>query len=554
MAYQGFFYSLSGQQIYPTPRESPGRYRPRPLLNREIKRSISQYDHAELVSLSTSLCCRIPALRSAIRDKNSWAFSNWLPVYLGENEAWGEEAEEWLSHEVLPTAMFRELRKDFAWGMRVSGMGLDMQGDDIAFFTEDENHNPKIDFIPAPRIGSGMVGAGWLSSLFSGTFATSRSDGQGVVSEGKFKGLPIYNGIIRKDGMPVAVRVLGYDDKGMPRFNDFQLGTAYGNNYACEMEFMGQGRGLPRPSASVLHWMNKEDIDDQFLKGLKNAAERTVIHKLSKGQDAAMARGNAIEETAVSVPKYDSQGNPVLDGDGNPEFENRAIFVEKTADGTVTYIGSDEDLAGLNYENPHPNTENFAIRVLMECLADVGWSWSLIDTSMTSRAPTRLETSKANNSISERQSTQDARSIRFFQHAVALGMKYGRISKNDAGIDPYKWGVGYPAQLSVDQGNDVTAALNRLRMGLTNERIEAAKDGHIAKNIRRQRRKEVKDLLSAAADALKFARTLEGGDKFTFDQAVALFYQPSPNAPTPMPQQNEPDAKPVDKKEMKGTK
>ena len=82
--YQGFIYGPSGQQIFPTPRESPGKYKPRPLLNREIKRSISQYDHAELVSLAVSLCCRIPALRAAIRDKNSWAFANWMPIYMGQ--------------------------------------------------------------------------------------------------------------------------------------------------------------------------------------------------------------------------------------------------------------------------------------------------------------------------------------------------------------------------------------------------------------------------------------------------------------------------------------
>src|ERR1700761_3129846 len=152
MAYQGFIYGATGQQIFPTPRESPGKYRPRPVMSREIKRSISQYDHAELVSLSGTLTCRIPVLRAAVRDKNAWAFSNWIPVYMGEDEAWGEAAEEYLINEVFPCAMFRELREDYAWGMRVSGMGLDMYGDDLAIFTEDENHNPKIDFIPSPRI------------------------------------------------------------------------------------------------------------------------------------------------------------------------------------------------------------------------------------------------------------------------------------------------------------------------------------------------------------------------------------------------------------------
>lgn len=533
--WNGFLYGPSGQQIYPTPRESPGRYRQRPVLNREIKRSISQYDHSELVSLSAALCCRIPALRAAIRDKNSWAFANWIPVYMGENEAWGEAAEEWLMHEVLPGAMFRELRKDFTWGMRVSGMGLDMHGDDLCIFTEDEQHNPKIDFVPAARIGSGIVGAGWMSSIFSGAFATNRADGQGVVTDGPYKDLPIYNGVIRRDGNPIAVRVLGYDNNGNPSFKDLPIGFAAGTHYACEMEFFGQGRGLPRPAASVLHWMNKEEIDDQFLKGLKNAAERTVIHKLPPGQDAAQARGNAISQTTVLVPKTDRFGTVITDADGNAETEERAVFVERSPDGTVAYIGADEELSGLVYENPHPNVEDFAIRVLVETLADLGWSWSLTDASNTSRAPTRMEMQKANNSIESRQSIEEQRSVQFFQHAVAVGMKYGRIPRNDAGIDPYKWSIGFPAQMSVDQGNDVTASLNRLRMGLTTRRIEVSKEGYIQKRILREQKREVKALLQAASDALAFARGIVGGEKFTFDQAMALFYQPSPNAPTPPP-------------------
>ncbi len=526
MSYQGFLYGPSGQQIYGTPRESPGRYRPRPLMNREIKRSISQYDHAELVTLSTSLCCRIPA----IRDKNSWAFANWLPVYLGENEVWGEAAEEYLTHEVFPNAMLRELREDFTWGMRVSGMGLDMHGDDLAIFTEDEQHNPKIDFIPAPRIGNGIAGIGWAATMFTGAILMGvRADGMGIVQDGRYKGLPIYSGIIRKGGIPIAVRVLGYDDLGNPSFSDIDLGAAFGTHYACEMEFFGQGRGLPRPAASVLHWLNIEEIDDQLLKGLKNAAERTVIHKLPPGQDAQMARGNAIEMTSETVAARDAFGNIILDSNGNPTTEERQVFVERSPDGTVAYIGADEDLVGLDYENPSSNVEAYAIRMVMGALADIGWSWALIDSSMVSRAPTRLETSKANNSISERQSIEEIRTIRFCQHAIAKGMKNGRVPRNDAGIDPYKWGVGFPAQMSVDAGNDVTAALNRLKMGLTNERIEAAKDGYIARKIRRDREKEVKQLMLAADRATKFCKSL-GNEEWTFEQSMNLFQMFNPNA------------------------
>lgn len=530
MAYQGYLFGANGNAIYPSPRQSPGKYRSRPSLNREIKRSISQYDHAELVTLSTALCCRIPALRAAIRDKNNWAFSNWIPIYMGEDEKWGEAAEEYLTTRVLPNAMFREIRKDFQWGMKVSGMGLDMHGDDLAIFTTHEDGTAAIDIVPSPRIGNGR--SDYNGSTVSGETFTQREDGQSVVSDGLYKGLPIYNGIIRKDGKVVAIRVIGYDDSGKQVHFDKAIDAF--SHYACEQEFFGQGRGLPRTAASVLHWMNKEEIDDQFLKGLKNAAERTVLHQLAPGSDASMSRGNAVLETMQPVASVDAFG--VATG----STEEQAVFVERSQDGNVTYIAADENLTGLLYECPHPNVENFAIRVLMECLADLGWSWPLIDTSLTGRAPTRLETSKANNSISERQSIQETRSIRFFQYAIKRGMMLGHIPHNNSATDPYKWAVGFPAQMSVDSGNDVTSALNRLKMGLTTERIEAAKDGYIAKHLRRQRKKEVFELMKAAGEALAFAKTIPGAENFTFDQSMALFYQNSPNPPQPAPPQPEP--------------
>ena len=533
MAYNGFLYSPEGQAIYPTPRKSPGRYKRREMVSREVKKQVSQYDHAELVSLSTQICCRIPSLRAAIRDKNSWAFSNWIPIYMGENEKWGEAAEEYLTQRILPNALFNELRPDFSWGLKVSGMGLDIHGDDFALFTTHEDGSAAIKFVPSPLIGNGSDRQAYSSTVAdAGAYQSQRADGMAEVNEGPYKGLAIYNGIIRKAGKPVAVRVIGYNDKGEQVNEDFSLDKF--SHYACEQEFFGQGRGLPRTAAAVLRWIEKEHIDEQFMKGIMNASERTVIHQLAPGQDAAQSRGNAVDESRVTVPQVDAWGVPT------GSSEEQAVFVERSPDGTVTYIAADENLSGLTYENPHPNVENFAIRVLMECLADLGWSWPLIDTSLTGRAPTRLETSKANNSISERQSIQEIRSIRFFQYAIKLGMMRGHIPHNDSATDPYKWAVGFPAQMSVDSGNDVTSALNRLKMGLTTERIEAAKDGYIAKHIRRQRRKEVAELLKAASDAKTFANSLPGGELFTFDQAMALFYQNSPNPPQPVPPPAEP--------------
>lgn len=554
--FQGFLYGPIGQRIYPSPLDSPGKYRPRQYISRDVKRSISQFDHAELISLSTQLCARIPALRSSIRDKNCWAFAHWSPLYLGENEAWGEEVEDWLHNEVFPNAVLNELRADYAWNMRISGMGLDIHGDDLAIFTEDEYNNPRIMFIPGPRIGNGPGGGGFLSTVMNlASGITMRSDGQSITDNGIYKGLPIYNGIIRRRGKPIAARVLGTDDKGEPTFVDLDLGFNFGTHYATECEWFGQGRPVPRIASGVLQWMKKEEIDDQLMKGLALAATKTVIHQTPPGQDAAMARGNAIIESTVQMPAQDANGNPILNADGSQQQMDNQVFVEYTADGNVTYIGSDENLAGLKYDNPSQNVEAFAVRVVRELLKDAGWSYELLDMSSTGRAPTRLTTETANASIHDRQTIEKSRTIQFIRYSVMKGMEQNKISRNDSamGMDALRWGIGLPAQMSVDQGNDVTAALQRLKMGLTNERIEAAKDGHVAKHILRQRIKEI-SAKALAADTIYKQITGMGHKDFTFQQAMELFYQPNPNSSAVVKMQeelqnpDEPNARPPQQK------
>lgn len=525
MAYEGYFYGTNGQSIYPSPRNTPGKYRNRPNLAREVKRSISQYDHSELLTLSTSLCCRVPALRAAIRDKNNWAFASWSPAYMGEDQKWGDAAEEYLNHVVLPHACFRELRSDFLWGIKVSGMGMDIHGDDLAIFTEHEDGTAAIDFIPAPRIGNGANGYS-STTVTGGTMGISRMDGQSLVTDGEFKGGTIYNGIIRKNGKPVAVRVIGFDDNGNQSYRDQPI-DAFAH-YACEQEFFGQGRGLPRPASAITKWLSMEEIEQALDLGITAASERVLIHQLAPGQDAASSRGNAVEERTQLAAGVDAWGN------ATGVTVDKPLFVDRSNAGNLTFVAGDENLTGLDFSNPHPNTEAYLIRGTMQALADVGWSWSLIDSTTISRAPTRLETSKANNSITERQSIQEIRSIRFFQYAIKKGMMLGHIPHNNSATDPYMWGVGFPAQLSVDTGNDVKSAIDSLKMGWTSDRIEAQKNGYNSRHILHQREKEYKAKLTAANNAMAFAQGLEHAKAVTFDQHMSFFYQNSPNPPQPL--------------------
>jgi hypothetical protein len=529
----------AGESLYPTPRQHPGKFKRRGALARDMKRAVSQLDHAELVSLSSQLCARVPALSAAVRKKNEWAFAgdSWQPIYYGRlSDWWGDIATQWLVEQVFPNALRGNVRKNLLWAIRTSGMGWDRHGDDLALFSTDSSRKlPQMTVIPGPRIGNGDDA--WWSSSVGSVVGLTNASGYGLTKGGLYDGFRIYNGIIYDEqDEPVAARVLGWkrteNGKDFEQtYMDYPLGFTHGAHLASEYDWHGMGRPLPRIAASVLQWMNKEEIDDQFLKMIKLAATKNVIHKTAPGEDAQDARGNAL------VPI-------TLDANQTSSGQAETVFVEYAADGDVTYIGAEEELAGLEYQNPHPNVENFAVRVLREALDDYGFPYEFLNLSSTGRAPTRLACELVNNSIWQKQSTGEERLLWFVRYAIGVGIQTGQLPEPRGNpAEAFKFTFGYPKEMSVDAGNDVTASLARLRMGLTSQRIESAKWGYVQKRIDSDRRKEGRNIVDNAIDLMTYAQGK--GQELTFRDAREFFYQPGvqPSQPPQPTQPEKPDAK-----------
>lgn len=478
------------QFLYPSPRQNPGLYRPRPTLSRSTQDNVNEYDRAELVDYSRQLFAQIPELETAIVQKNSWAFGDsWESHYLGRNEKWGEEAAEWLKWQFYPSLNLRGPLFDFRRTMLLSGMALDYDGDDAALLTEAENHFPQIAIFPTTRIGTGDVGRAQRDEVRGGAFSGSR----------------IYQGVITsREGRMVGLRILGENGE---KARDF---STYSADLMFEAIWSDQCRGIPRPSSGLTRWLNREDIDHFMQHGMKRAAAMQLKVKTASGE---VLEGNETVTGEQNVP--DLAGNP----------ETRTIYAEQIGQGGDLYYYSTsdgEELEVLDYKNPHPNSEAFIERITRGCLASVGWFYELLNLGDTSRAPTRLVCDLANQTIWARQEAMWRRMTRIRNYGLAKAMKHGFISRNDDGNDPYLWEFGLPKQLSVDAGNDEQAAREAVKMGMSSKQIEAAKKGYRALDIEKQRMAELRRLCDNA-----LALSKEYG--IPFDSARELIEQRSPN-------------------------
>lgn len=501
-------------------------------MHRDMKRAITQYDHADLVTNCTQIICSTPILNAAVRQMAEWAFAgdSWQPIHCGENEASGEIATDWLIHKVFPNCILRTPNKSLVKAMQVSAKAWIAQGDDLALFSVGADKMPKMTVIPGTAIGNGAQNSGWWSSqtVTGGALGAviTNPSGYGKCVGGEFDGFRIYNGIIfDENDEAIAARVLGYkqDEQGgwTSTFHDFRLGFQYGAHLASPYDWHGMGRAIPRLATQVPDWLDFRERDDAFQKGIKLAATKMVTHELAEGQDAPTARGDSAEQVVITNPTTGEQ---------------ETLWVEKTQGGDVTYIGAGENLKGMDFQNPHPNVEDFAARKTRECLADLGWPYELTDLNSSGRAASRQTCELVNNSIWQLQIIGETRLEWFVKFAVGVGLKNGHIPAWGDGPldDPYRWTFGMPREMSVDAGNDVKAWMEMLRFGITSQRVGAAKWGYILKRIRRDRQKEGFTLLDDAAAFVKYAKEKYQAD-IPFVKGMEFFYQPS-SSPIQMPQ------------------
>jgi capsid protein len=359
-----------------------------------------------------------------------------------------------------------------------------VDGDAAMLLTRAESGFPQLRFLTADRIGS-------------------RGDDE--IKGGPYDGARLINGcIVNRDGRVIAYRVLGPTPE-----EDVDV-SAFNCQLLFEPEWRAQFRGIPRIARTLLDWFDVQDIDAYLKRGVKLDASQGVVHYTETGTaDTASDLLSDNEDTSI-----------------------KDLRIERREGGEILYMKADsgEKVESFKSERPHPNTEAFIARLERRGLLAVGWFYELLDPSKLGGASVRLIQDEARHSIRARQKTIRKRAKRAITYAVAVAMKQKLIPRNEA--DWWKWDFELPAQLTVDAGYDRAADVEDLKLGLTTEAEVTAKRGKWWEDVRLQKKREVKALLTDAQDIAKEFN-------IPIQSALDLLSQRNPN-PTPITETPDP--------------
>lgn len=507
--------------LYPTPRINgfhKNRIRFFGAASRDNKDSFTPYDWRELLDFSRQLFASFGDIAGAIYSKNNWAFGaeGWRAKYCGKNKDWGKQAEEWLETIMFPNACLRGEPYDFQTALFVAGVAIDVDGDQGMILTEDENHFPKVDFVPAHRINSAQI--------------------EDVVKTGWASGARILNGIIKNnDNKTIGYRVETSNAPLDKKYVDIPIRSMA---LYYDPVWVDQTRGIPRAGVCLLDSWDLQDVDKNIFSQVKSQTRIGLIRKSIDGESGS--------DDALFSPVVTPDGSSPTTGapSGDPleekDYEHRAKIVD-IADTDMWELSTEngEEIVPFEGHSPSPEVEAYVRRVTRRVLFSLGWAFELLDPSAISGSNTRLIIQLAKQSISTRQRTGMKMWLRGVRYFIAKGMKEGFLAENYDDDDAYKWYPELPAELSVDAGNDEQSDREGYKLGVTTLSSLAAKKGEDWQRIREQREREENDLIERAKRLSDFS-----GGKLSFLQALERLEQRTPNGLSTIQQQDDSDSQP----------
>lgn len=454
-----------------------------PVLSESIRKSVSWWDLQTSTSISRRLFVNNGILKGAICQKAMYSVGQaFLPIFQGEDKAWGRKARRWLVDEWFPICDVRGGVFDFQTNLFLDSVSIDRDGDFGILLTETKDGYPQVQRIAQHRIRS--------------------NPGEKIVSDGPFKGLPIHMGVIYKDSRPVGYRVhedpIHESDFAETRYKDI---PARDFIHIYEPEWYDQGRGFP----GMTHALNL----------FRSMAQSQEWEELSMLITSAIG---LIEKNETGGLDPDDPQNLLNSGSGNAGSGLSMLTLEG---GLIRYFKSNSGSGLEQFVNHKPGEEWDMFNDRLIRIAFVGFNWPVSVTWKPEGGgpDVRLDIAEARTSVRDRQSLLTPPARRQIGYAISKAIKLGILPFNS---EWYKWGLSYPAQIGIDDGKERRERREDLKFGLTTMEKEIAAMGGDWLEVRAQIEAEVDDLIERA-------KRLSSKHSIPLDTAMALLQQQNAN-------------------------
>lgn len=451
---------------------------------RDTKRELNPSEWRSMTSFCNQLYAQMGEIKGAIREKATYVVGDaWHPQFYGKDKAFGEQLEAFL-WEWMKIADVRGYPYSFQKGLELSSIAMDRSGDIGVILVRGTNNYPQIQYVAGHRIGS-------------------RNIGEQLVTDGPYKGLPIYNGVIMNLNMrAVAYKVLGDLIDG----TEDKIISARDMFLIYDPDWSDQPRGISTLYHAVQKLQDLQDIHGYTMQGLKMAATTGLIETNEDGE--ASVQGESRTTTG---------------GDGT------GTVIEDLLGGTtrIYKAGTGSKLETLKDDRPSANSQEFYEQTLRAAYQGMEWSYEITrNAAALGGNPMRVILAKCGRTVEKRQCLLRTAAARMAGFAVAKAIQNGDLPPND---EWWKIDFQMPRLLTGDAGREAQQDREDLKAGNRSLQEDAAERGVDWLELRDQIELEANDVLVRA-------KRLSDSTGVPIEIALNLLQQRTPNGNLPISQ------------------
>ena len=394
-----------------------------------ISRELTVGEWRTVNSAARKLYWNVGMVNAAIDQKSMLSVGMAMrPIFTGADREWGKVAEsvllDWMQIAYLDGKSWWE-------GLRLESTAIDREGDLLTILTTTANGYPQLQQVPWHQIGS-------------------RGD-DGVLTEGRYRGLRIYNGVIlSKTNRAIAYRVLGEAQDGSED-RDVPVQSAM---LTMDPREVDQVRGISAFAPAIRDLLSLKDLGDDIQAASRMAAKIGLLVTNQQGMADPGEAYNALTETAL------------------PNC-NPGLRLTPMAGGRIEYLtaGVGESIQQLDAKIPTEAQDRLQERLIRNALLAAQWppefGW---DMSKLGGASARIILEQVNRVTSERHAYLSAFCKRRCAFAVARFMELGILppytgpDANRGGA--YQFRFTEPARLTADSGYANRDAIEAYRAGM----------------------------------------------------------------------------------------